>query len=145
MIKLTEEQYEALLYNVKDLLHDAYYSQFLRGVNTQSFDLVKNIYLSLTNSKEELKINCSSCVINLFSKVGKLFFQYEKDRTEQLELEAAKFLEDEIKKAEAEKAKNDSTIKAKEANTKVEQKPKRKYTRKNGKTTSTKTKSKKTN
>jgi hypothetical protein len=73
---MTTEQYESLQ-PFEDILLCAYQQQFVRGVEQEQFNLIKTIYLDITKCYDEYRLNCSSCVIRLYSEVGRLYIQHK--------------------------------------------------------------------
>lgn len=76
---LTEELFKQLEPLESSLL-SAYKSQFIRNIDANEFELVKSIYVSLTNSSDIFKLHCSSCIINLYARMGKLYFDYKESK-----------------------------------------------------------------
>lgn len=74
---MTTEQYNRIK-EYRDILISAYEAQFVRGVELSQFNIIKTIYEEITKDiYNGLKINCSSCVIKLYSMVGEALINYE--------------------------------------------------------------------
>lgn len=113
MKALTKEQFE-ILKQFEPQLDTALNSSFLRGVDKQKFDIIKGIYLDVTDSKEEIKIGCAACVMNLFAKTGVLYFRYKESLKSEVKIEVP--VQDiQVKEIVAEKSKKGpkKTIKTK--------------------------------
>lgn len=74
---MTTEQYNRIK-EYRDILISAYEAQFVRGVELSQFNIIKMVYEEITKDiYNGLKINCSSCVIKLYSMVGEALINYE--------------------------------------------------------------------
>lgn len=66
----------------------AYYSHFLVNAPTHAVAKMADIYKEETRQSNHLNIRCASCMLNLFSRLGKLYFE-EKERREVSKIKTA--------------------------------------------------------
>lgn len=74
---MNQEQYDKIK-EYRDILISAYEAQFVRGVELSQFNIIKMVYEEITKDiYNGLKINCSSCVIKLYSMMGESLINFE--------------------------------------------------------------------
>lgn len=74
---MNQEQYNRIK-EYRDILISAYEAQFVRGVELSQFNIIKMVYEEITKDiYNGLKINCSSCVIKLYSMIGEALINFE--------------------------------------------------------------------
>lgn len=73
MKKITEEQ-KLILNKYEYLFNMSINQNYIVGVSNTQFDEVLNIYKEITGSEEQLKNNCSYCVLQLFKKIGEIYY-----------------------------------------------------------------------
>lgn len=79
---MTIQDYYSIL-NLKEKLRLAHDQQFVRGVDANDFNLIKNVYQNSINDKADIwKINCGACVIDLFSRCYREILKFEYKFTE---------------------------------------------------------------
>lgn len=61
----------------KDQFSTAINQQYICGVVKEKFDEVLSIYREITGDMYNFKLGCGNCVLDLYKKVGKLYFEYE--------------------------------------------------------------------
>ena len=76
---MNQEQYNKIK-EYRTILINAFEAQFVRGVELSQFNAIKKVYEQITNDiYNGFKINCSSCVIRLYTMIGEALIQYEKN------------------------------------------------------------------
>lgn len=74
---MNQEQYDKIK-EYRDILISAYEAQFVRGVELSQFNIIKMVYEEITKDiYNGFKINCSSCVIKLYSMMGESLINFE--------------------------------------------------------------------
>lgn len=84
---MTDKQFYFLAQYEKQL-RCAYYSHFLVNAPVSAVAEMAEIHKELTNQEQLMNTRCASCMLNLFTRVGKLYFE-EKERREVSKIKTA--------------------------------------------------------
>lgn len=72
-MEITREQFDELK-KIEKHLHTAYYDNFLSGVKSDDLTTAGILWQQIYGKYEALNFRCSSCTMNVFYKLGRLYF-----------------------------------------------------------------------
>lgn len=73
MSTFTDKQMRSLAKYEREL-RTAYYSQWARGMAKEGLEEIHAIYGSATGSERRLNVNCATCILELLTDCGRLYF-----------------------------------------------------------------------
>jgi len=73
MIEISKEQFDELK-KIEKHLRNAYYDKYVSGINNVDLSIAGIIWQQVYGKYERLNFACNSCVMNVFTKLGKLYF-----------------------------------------------------------------------
>lgn len=72
-MEISKEQFDELK-KIEKHLHTAYYDNFLSGVKSDDLTIAGVLWQQIYGKYEALNFRCSSCAMNVFYKLGRLYF-----------------------------------------------------------------------
>ena len=72
-MEISKEQFDELK-KIEKHLHTAYYYNFLSGVKSDDLTIAGVLWQQIYGKYEALNFRCSSCTMNVFYKLGRLYF-----------------------------------------------------------------------
>lgn len=72
-MEINREQFDELK-KIEKHLHTAYYDNFLSGVKSDDLTIAGVLWQQIYGKYEALNFRCSSCTMNVFYKLGRLYF-----------------------------------------------------------------------
>ena len=83
---MTQEIYELLGSKYAKMLFTVKYSGYVRIVTSAELDELIEIYHKI-GYKDQIKVNCSNCVLNMCTRIAKQYYIYEKEQLEAIKEE----------------------------------------------------------
>ena len=94
---MTQEIFELLGSKYAKMLFTVRYSGYVRIVTSAELDELIEIYHKI-GYKDQIKVNCSNCVLNMCTRIAKQYYIYEKEQLEAVKEEPVEELvKEEIK------------------------------------------------
>ena len=97
---MTKEIYELLGSKYAKMLFTVKYSGYVRIVTSAELDELIEIYHKI-GYKDQVKSNCSNCVLNMCTRIAKQYYIYEKELNDAVAIEEKEpIIEEELVKEE---------------------------------------------